>query len=74
MVGGLLDVEDLEEGLLRADPTDVEMEEFVREITRQHEARLTARERTRTCWTTRSATRRSAAVRCSAWRWRAVRW
>ncbi len=46
MVGGLLDVEDLEEGLLTADPTEVEVEPFLRQMTRYHTARLTARQLT----------------------------
>jgi signal transduction histidine kinase len=44
MVSGLLDVEDLEEGLLVAEPSDVDVAEFVRQIARHHTARLTARQ------------------------------
>jgi signal transduction histidine kinase len=46
MVGGLLDVEDLEEGLLVADPSEVELEDFVHQIARHHTARLRARQLT----------------------------
>lgn len=44
MVAGLLDVEDLEEGLLIADPAEVDVDTFVHDIARHHTARLHARE------------------------------
>jgi len=46
MVAGLLDVEDLEEGVLIADPVDVVVDAFVHDIARHHTARLRARELT----------------------------